>query len=72
MPQNHYCDFPNGQRVHVFRLRDLVEYAEQFGSPVKVVTMNKKGNFSSPSYYDLVDGRMVKQKAGTNATTSGS
>ena len=60
MSQILYCDFPNGQRVHVKRIADLLPYALEFGTPIRVVTQSRTGDYSSPRFYKVIKGRMVK------------
>jgi len=58
MGKRMYCDFPNGQRVHVYRVRDLLPYAEQFGTPVRVVDQKRGCHWSEPRFYDIVNGKI--------------
>ena len=59
MAKTYYCDFPNGQRVHVHRISDVAEYAREFGTPVRVVDWSKKLNgYTAPRYYDFVNDKL--------------
>lgn len=60
MAKRLYCDFPNGQRVHVFRVGDLLPYALEFGTPVRVVDQKRGCQWSEPRFYEIVGGKMKK------------
>lgn len=64
MGKRLYCDFPNGQRVHVLRVSDLLPYALEFGTPVRVVDLKRGNVWSEPRFYVIEDSKMKKVKGG--------